>query len=102
MIMEGGMVIPPAMGVVTVLNFQPTGAGNSAITGDFALIGQEVPLVLKKLSQYNVNTTALHSHMLTDSPHIMYMHFWANDNALKLAKGLRAALNQTNSKKTGR
>jgi hypothetical protein len=101
-IRDGDIVLPPAMGVVTVLNFQPTGAGNSAITGDFALAGNEVPLVLKTLSQHAINATALHSHMLTDSPHIIYMHFWANDNALKLAQGLRAALDHTNSSKPGR
>ena len=39
--------------------------------------------------------TALHSHMLTESPRLFFMHFWANDDAIKLAKGLRAALDKT-------
>jgi hypothetical protein len=41
----------------------------------------------------------LHSHMLQEEPRLFFMHFWANDNAIQLAKGLRAALDQTNSKK---
>jgi uncharacterized protein DUF1259 len=42
--------------------------------------------------------TALHSHMLTEEPRLFFMHFWANDDALKLAHGLRAALDKTASK----
>ncbi len=37
--------------------------------------------------------------MLTEHPRLFFMHFWANDDAVKLAKGLRAAIDQTNSKK---
>jgi hypothetical protein len=98
-ITDGDMVIPPAMGVATAINFQPTGDGNAAITGDFALTAKEVPLVLQMLREQDIDITALHSHMLTDSPHLFYTHFWANDDALKLAHGLRAALDQTNSTK---
>ena len=97
-ITDGDMVIPPAMGVATAINFQPTEDDNAAITGDFTLIAKEVPLVLRTLSEQAITVTALHNHMLTDSPHLFYIHFWANDNALELAHGLRAALDQTNSK----
>ena len=34
----------------------------------------------------------MHGHMLDEQPRLFFMHFWANDDALKLAKGLRAAL----------
>jgi len=98
-ITDAGMVIPPAMGVATAINFQPTGDGNAAITGDFTLIAKEVPLVLRTLREQGITITALHSHMLTDSPHLFYIHFWANAQAIKLAHGLRAALDQTNSAK---
>ncbi len=98
-ITDGGMVIPPAMGVATAINFQPTDDGNAAITGDFTLIAKEVPLVLRTLREQGIEITALHSHMLNDSPHLFYVHFWANENAIKLAHGLRAALDQTNSAK---
>ena len=96
---DGGMAIPNSMGVATALNFQPTGGGKAAITGDFVLLGKEVNPVIKALRENGIAVTALHSHMLEEQPRLFFMHFWANDDALKLAKGLRAALDQTNSKK---
>ena len=94
-----GFVIPPAMGVAQAINFQGTGGGKAAITGDFVLTAAEVNPVIKALRDNGIEVTALHSHMLTDSPHLFFMHFWANDDALKLAKGLRAALDKVNVKK---
>jgi hypothetical protein len=93
------MAIPNSMGVSTALNFQPTGGGKAAITGDFVLLGKEVNPVIKALRENGIAVTALHSHMLQEQPRLFFMHFWANDDALKLAKGLRAALDQTNSAK---
>jgi hypothetical protein len=96
---DGGMVIPNSMGVATALNFQPTGGGKAAITGDFVLVAKEVNPVIKALRENGIAVTALHSHMLQEQPRLFFMHFWANDDALKLAKGLRAALDKTNSAK---
>src|SRR5438876_7576071 len=98
-IKEHGATIPPAMGMGTVVNFQPTGGGKAAITGDFVLIAKEVNAVLKALRDNGIEVTALHSHMLVDTPHLFFMHFWANDDAQKLARGLRAALDKTNAAK---
>jgi hypothetical protein len=98
-ITEGGMAVPPSMGVATAINFQPTEPGKAAITGDFVLIGKEVNPVIKALRQNGIAVTAVHSHMLEEQPRLFFMHFWANDDAVKLAKGLRAALEQTNSSK---
>ena len=98
-ITDAGMQIPGSMGLATALNFQPTGEGKAAITGDFVLLGTEVNPVIKALRQNGIQVTALHSHMLQEEPRLFFMHFWANDNAVKLARGLRAALDQTNSKK---
>ena len=98
-IKDSGMVVPPAMGVATALNFQPTGSGKAAITGDFVLLGSEVNPVMKTLRQNGIQVTALHSHMLMEEPRLFFMHFWANEDAVKLAKGLRAALDVTNSVK---
>ena len=94
-----GEQVPPAMGTATAINFQPTGNGKAAITGDFVLIGSEVNPVIKALRENGINVTALHSHMVDDNPHLYFMHFWANEDAVKLAKGLRAALDRTNSAK---
>lgn len=91
-----GMAMPPAMGTAIAINFQPTGGGKAAITGDFVLLAKEVNPVLKALRDNGIDVTALHSHMLDDQPHVFFMHFWANDDALKLARGLKAALGQVN------
>jgi hypothetical protein len=96
---DGGMTVPNSMGITTGINFQPTGGGKAAITGDFVMIGREVNPVIKALRQDGISVTALHSHMLDEQPRLFFMHFWANDDPLKLAKGLRAALDQTNSSK---
>ena len=98
-ITESAMIVPPSMGVATALNFQPTGNAKAAITGDFVLTGKEVNPVMKALRENGIEVTAVHSHMLTEEPRLFFMHFWANDDAAKLAKGLRAALDLTNSKK---
>ena len=98
-ITEGGMAVPPAMGTATAINFEPTAGGKAAVTGDFVLLGAEVNPVLKTLRQHGIEVTALHSHMIDDSPHLFFMHFWANDDALKLAQGLRAALDLINVKR---
>jgi hypothetical protein len=93
-----GMEIPPAMGVATAINFQPTGSGKAAITGDFVLTAEEVNPVLRTLEDQGIAVTAVHSHMLTEEPRLFFMHFWANDDAVRLARGLRLALEHTKSK----
>src|SRR5262249_19712845 len=99
---ENGMQIAPAgpMGLATGINFQPTGGGKAAITGDFVLAATEVNPVIKALREHGIEVTAVHSHMLDEQPRLFFMHFWANDDAIKLAKGLRAALDKTASAKS--
>ena len=97
-ITEQGMAVgAPIMGGATAINFQPTGGGKAAITGDYAVIGSEVNDVVRALRANGIEVTAIHSHMLTEEPRIIFMHFWANDDAIKLAQGLRAALDKTAS-----
>jgi hypothetical protein len=98
-IMEHGTEVPPSMGMAIPLNFQPTGNGRSAITGDFVLLASEVNPVIRILRHGGIAVTALHSHMLQESPRFFFMHFWANDDARKLATTLRAALDAMNVKK---
>jgi hypothetical protein len=94
-IMESNMTIPTAMGSANAINFQPTGGGKAAITGDFVITGDEVNPMIKTLRANGIEVTALHSHMLMEQPRLFFMHFWANHDALKLAKGIRAALDKT-------
>jgi len=96
-ITDHGAEVPPSIGTATAINFQPTGSGKAAITGDFVLLGSEVNPVIRALRENGIAVTAVHSHMLEESPRLFFMHFWANDDAVKLAKGLRAALDATNS-----
>ncbi len=98
-ITEMGVPLLPAMGVVTVMNFQPAADGKAAITGDFVLIDKEVNAVARALRQHGIDVTALHNHGLQDTPRLFYMHFWATDDVATLARGLKAALDQTNSQK---
>jgi hypothetical protein len=95
-IKEEGMAIPIGMGSGIVINFQPTGGGKAAITGDFVLTAKEVNPVLKALRDNGIEMTALHSHMLEEEPRLFFMHFWANDDAQKLASGLKEALGKVN------
>jgi hypothetical protein len=94
-ITEGGVQVPAPMGSATAINFQPTGGGKAAITGDFVVIGEEVNPMIRALRENGIEVTAIHSHMLTEQPRLIFVHFWANDDAQKLAKGLRAALDKT-------
>ena len=96
---DQGMALPGAMGAAIAINFQPTGFDTAAITGDFVLLATEVNPVIKALQANGIEITALHSHMLDEQPRVFFMHFWANDDARKLATGLRAALDKVDVKK---
>ena len=96
---ENGTQLSPTgpLGVATAIGFQPTGDGKAAITGDFVLAGEEVNSVIQVLRSNGIEVTAFHSHMLNEQPRLFFMHFWADDDAVKLARGLRAALDKTAS-----
>ena len=91
---DHGQVVPPAMGVATSFNFQPTEGGKVAATGDFVMTESEVNPVIRALRDSGIVVTALHQHMLGETPRLYFMHFWANDDAPKVATGLRAALDR--------
>jgi len=93
-IRQGGRALPPAMGVATAINFQPTGGSRAAITGDFVMTASEVAPVQAALRANHIAITALHSHMIGEEPRLFFMHFWAEDNAATLARGVRAALDR--------
>jgi len=82
-----------------VSDMQAQAPDHIAITGDLVLLGSEVNPILKTLRGHGIEVTALHSHMIDDTPHLFFMHFWANDDVTKLAHGLRAALDLANVKR---
>jgi Domain of Unknown Function (DUF1259) len=92
---EMGMKVTGPLGGANAINFQPTGNGKAAITGDFLVTGNEVNPMIRTLRASDIEVTAIHSHMLEEEPRMFFIHFWANDDALKLARGVRAALEKT-------
>lgn len=89
---HGGTVIQPAMGVANAINFQPTGQGRAAVAGDLIAQGGEVEPLIDALLSNGIEVAAIHNHMLSEEPRLFFVHFWAIDDAVKLAHGLRAAL----------
>jgi hypothetical protein len=92
---EAGVAVTGPLGGANAINFQPTGGGKAAITGDFLITAEEVDPLIKTLRANAIEVTAIHSHMLDEQPRMIFVHFWANDDAEKLARGLRAALDKT-------
>lgn len=101
-ITEQGVEMPPSMGTGTAINFQPTDGGRALIAGDFVMTAGEVNRVIRALRANGIAVAAIHSHMLEESPRLLFMHFWAHDDAIKLARGLAAGLAETNSQKPTR
>ncbi|HUF51006.1 MAG TPA: DUF1259 domain-containing protein [Longimicrobiales bacterium] len=94
-----GIEVPPSMGVSTVMNFQPTGGNRAAINGDFVMVAAEIPDVVQALRTNGINVVSLHNHLTDEEPRLFFMHFWAHDDAVALARGLRTALDRTNSRR---
>jgi hypothetical protein len=98
---DHGRVVPAGLGLNTAIGFQPTGNGKAAISGDFCMTAEEVPKVIEALRAGGIQIVALHNHMLSESPHLFFLHFWANDNAVKLAQALRKAVDAQNVNPVG-
>lgn len=93
-----GYSIPPAMGVGIAMNFQGVGTDRVATTGDFVLIASEVRAVEQSLTSHGFEVTALHHHMIGDSPQLYYMHFWSVQAPPAISAGLKDALSHVNVK----
>jgi hypothetical protein len=74
-IMEGGMQVNGPLGGANAINFQPTGNGKAAITGDFLVTGNEVNPLIRALRAGDIEVTAIHSHMLDEQPRLFFIHF---------------------------
>jgi hypothetical protein len=97
-IMEKGMEVPSYLGMATGFTLQMVGS-KAATTGDFVLLADEVNPVITALVGHGLTVTAIHSHMLFESPRLFFLHFWGYDHPEKLASGLKSALDLTNSVK---
>jgi hypothetical protein len=94
---EHGMEVPASMSMANPMNFQVVG-DRVATTGDFVLVALEVNPVIRELRAGGVDVTALHSHMLEESPRLFFMHFWAVDTPEKVGGALKAALSKVHTK----
>ena len=90
---EDGMEVPASAGMATALNFQAV-ENRVATTGDFVLVAEEVNPVIRELEAHGIQVTALHSHMLRESPRLFFMHFWRLDEPARIGEGLKAALSK--------
>jgi hypothetical protein len=97
-ITENGMEMPSYMGMATAINIQRS-RDRIQTTGDFVLLESEVKPVMKALYDHGITATALHNHMLEESPRMFMMHFWGDGSEERIAEGLKAALAKTNSQK---
>jgi hypothetical protein len=95
-IVDDGHLVPPTFGVTTTVNFQPLGEGKAAINGDIVMSGPEVQKVIQAIRAGNIALVTVHNHSMTDEPRLFYLHYWAVDDAVMLAKAMRAALDATN------
>jgi len=87
-----GATVTPALGYASPVNLQAVGPGRAVATGDFAITGDKVEGMLRALAEHGITATALHTHMIGESPTIYFIHFWADGPLDDIAKGLRAAV----------
>jgi hypothetical protein len=94
---EHGVTVTTFMGFNTWAAFQGT-PDKAAVAGDFTMLENEVAPVIKALVENGIEVVAVHNHMVHEQPRIFFLHYWGLGNAEQLARGLRAALDQTGKK----
>ena len=92
-----GVPLPPALAYASPINIAQVGPGRFVATGDFALLAGRSGPVTHALATHGITTTALHSHLIDESPTLYYLHFWADGSPAAVLGGLRAALDAAGS-----
>ena len=87
-----GMAVTPALGYASPVNIQAVDATRAVATGDFAVTGPQVPPMLQAFAAHGITATALHTHMIGESPTLYFIHFWADAPLAKVVEGLRAVV----------
>lgn len=95
---EHGVTVTTFLGFNTWAAFQGT-PDHAAVAGDFTMLEDEVASVIKALIENGIEVVAVHNHMVHEQPRIFFLHYWGVGNAEQLARGLKAALNETGMKK---
>jgi hypothetical protein len=88
-----GATINARMGLNTWAAFYGTN-DNAAIAGDIAMLEKEVTPTLKALRSHGLDVVAIHQHMLSTQPTVIFLHYWGQGKADDLASGFKAALDQ--------
>ncbi|MFI5243983.1 MAG: DUF1259 domain-containing protein [Gemmatimonadales bacterium] len=87
-----GKTVVPGQAYATPVNVQMVDASRYVATGDFSVLEGRVQPVLSALASHGITATALHSHMIGETPKIYYIHFWADGAPAAVLAGLRAAI----------
>jgi hypothetical protein len=88
----GGMTVVPAQGYGTPINIQMVSPDRYVATGDFSILGGRVNAVIAALATGGIAATAMHSHLVDESPRVYYIHFWADGTPREVLAGLKAAM----------
>src|ERR1043166_6731680 len=88
----GGVTLKPAFALGSWVAMKPIGGGQVVAMGDLVLLDAEIPAVMSALQAGGVEQSALHNHLLNETPHIMYMHVMAHGDPVKIARAVHDAL----------
>jgi rhodanese-related sulfurtransferase len=88
--MDCGCAVGKEMGLNTWASFGGTD-DNAVVDGDFACQENELQSVLKSLRAAGINIVAIHHHMIHETPHYVFLHYWGRGKAMELAKAVRFA-----------
>ena len=86
-----GVSIKPGLALGSWAAFSGSDA-NASVMGDLVLLESEINPVMSKLRASGIEITAVHNHVLNETPQVLYMHYLGHGDAVELAKSLRAAL----------
>lgn len=87
-----GRTLVPAMAYGSPVNVQLVGSGRAVATGDFSVPAAQVEPVRTALIAHGITVTAMHSHLVGETPRVYYLHFWADGTLDSVLTGLRAAI----------
>ena len=87
-----GRVVPVTFGLTSPINFQRVSDQRWLATGDFAVSSTQVQPIVRALIEAGITPTAIHSHLLGETPTVYFIHFWADGTPTKVLSGLSAAV----------
>jgi hypothetical protein len=88
----GDQVLVPALSYASPINIQQVTPGRAVATGDFAIRASRLQPLLRTLAQRHITATAVHTHLVAETPQVYFVHFWGDADLPTLLAGLRAAL----------